>query len=90
MDDFGVFGKLADFAGHTVAESGADGKQDIAVADGSISGIAAVHTDISDIIGMIRIQGAFSHDGGYDGNMGFFHKFGKFFMGMGNIDATAD
>jgi len=89
VDDGCIFGKFADFAGDSVIEPGADGKQYIALADGRIGSIIPVDSNVAHIQRVVGGNGAFAHDGGDYRNLGLLGQFGHSLLGMGNLYPSA-
>ena len=74
MDNFGILGKLVNLSGDTVIKTGADGEKQVTLTDGTVSGIAAVHSHIAHIEFVAGRDGAFSHNGGDNRDSGSLRK----------------
>ena len=69
VDDFGVFREFAELARDPVVEAGADGQDQVGVADGHVGGIGAVHAEHADPEGIVCGKAAQGHERGRDRNL---------------------
>ena len=53
MDQFGVGGKAAEFAGGAVVQAGTDDQQQVALVDGLVGGPGAMHAQHAEVVGVV-------------------------------------
>ena len=77
------------FSGDSVIKPCSDGKQEITFVDRHIAGIGAMHSQIPNVIRMIRRNTALSHDRCHNRNFRPFYQFCKDFPCPGNVHTAS-
>ena len=76
-------------AGDAIVETNAQGHDQIAVGEGHVGGVTAVHAGHADKIGMFARKRAQTHQRHYRGRVGQFHEFPQISGRVGRHDAAA-
>ena len=90
VNNFGVWCESVESARHAVVKTGTQGDQKISLLHGRNGRVHAVHTGHTEVETMGIREGATSHQGRYDGNVGALGEGQEFRTSAGLQDTTTD
>lgn len=81
--------ELGDLAGHAVREARANGDEKVALGDGHVGVLGAVHAHGAEVERVGAAHGTLAHEGGHHGDLHALGKLGELGAGVAGHDAAA-